>query len=296
MSHLPTLAVLRAFEAAARHKSIRNAALELHINHAVVSRHLSNLQKDLGVQLAFTTSKGITLTPLGEEYAESLHTVLSDLTRATEQMRHKSKAKTLNISCTPGLATRFLASRISQFTSRYPKLSATLQPTDQMPDLSTGETDLDIRQTAKAPKHYQSEVLCTPRIFPVASPSWLSKHPNLKSPEDLLSARLIHEDQVLYWKLWLSAAGVEPPEQLEGLRLWQAHLAIEAAISGQGLALANGLIIGSDLEKGRLVEPFPTNVTLMPYLLITRRDRWREPMIMRFRKWLSATIREQLEG
>ncbi len=296
MSHLPSFAMLRAFEAAARLKSLRKAALELHIDHTVVSRHVANLQKDLGVQLIFTSSKGITLTSLGEEYAEALRVSLADLKRATEQVRRKSNAITLNISCTPGLATRFLATRISQFTSHRPKLSVTLQPNDQMPDLSTGEVDLDIRQVAKAPQNYQSEILCNPRIFPVASPAWLSEHPNLKSPRDLISAPLVHEDRALYWRLWLSAAGVEPPEQLQGLRVWQAHLAIEAAIGSEGIALANELIIGSDLEKGRLMEPFPSDLTLMPYLLIARRDRWKEPMIMQFRKWLSATIREHLNG
>lgn len=296
MRRIPSFALLRSFEAASRFNSFREAAHELCVDHTVVSRNVSRLQRDLGVQLLETSTKGVVLTPIGEEYAKEVRKGLGDLMGATERVRSKGGATSLNISCTPGLATRFLASRISQFTKRYPQFDLSVHPIDAPPDLSTGIVDVDIRQTDDTAKDCKSQVLCNPRIFPVVSPDWLSMHPEVDSVESLLAVPLIHEDRALYWELWLRAAGVEPPEQIGGIRLWHANLAIEAAAAGEGVALANNLLVAKDLEQGRLAEPFSTSVSLMPYLLITKREIWADKKIVLFREWLSKIIHEGMSA
>ncbi|HXW26702.1 MAG TPA: LysR substrate-binding domain-containing protein, partial [Xanthobacteraceae bacterium] len=86
-------------------------------------------------------------------------------------------------------------------------------------------------------------------------------------------------------------AGVDPPERLSGPRLWHAPLAIEAAARGQGIAIANELIVREELAAGALVEVMRTDVKLQPYVFAARADRWNQPPIARFRAWLMARLR-----
>ena len=117
----------------------------------------------------------------------------------------------------------------------------------------------------------------------------------LAGPADLLDCRLLHEDDDSEWRAWLSVQGLAIDGPLPGPRLWQAHLSLDAARSGQGIALANRLLLGDDLATGRLVALETREVPLTPvalgaYTLIARADRWRNVGLQRFREWLVASV------
>lgn len=283
---IPTFASLRAFEATARFKSVRRAAAELCVDHASVTRHIAALQRDLGVVIMKSSPAGIELTPVGEAYAQKIRAAFADLARATAEAKLSGVQGSLDIWCVPGFAVRWLTPRIQSFVQAHPELRVTLRPTEGAPDLIAGQADVDIRLSRHVDAGLRSAVIANPRWFPVASPAYFRTHPTPKNLADLLDAALIHEDTYEYWTLWLAAAGVLAPSTLEGPRYWQAPMALEAARHGSGIALANELLVEEDLKAGNLVEVLESSVSIMPYSLFARAERWDEEPVRTFRHWL----------
>lgn len=290
MHRIPTFASLRAFEAAARLKSIRQAAIELCVDHASVGRHIASLQRDLGVPLVRTSPTGLDLTNEGRVYAQRIRAAFSELAHATAEAKLGRTRDSLEVWCIPGLAARWLTPRLSKFLDAHVGIRVTLRPTDGPPDLRAGQADIDIRLGREVGPGLRSIVIDNPRWFPVASPSHALNHSRLRSAQDLLGASLIHEDSYEHWRMWLSAAGVISEAALDGPRFWQAPLVLEAARRGSGVALANELLVEEDLRNGSLVELLATSITLIPYCLVARAERWDDPVIAEFRRWIVEQI------
>ncbi|NYZ14364.1 hypothetical protein HL658_17570 [Azospirillum sp. RWY-5-1] len=162
--------------------------------------------------------------------------------------------------------------RLDAFRSLHPAIEITLRPTDGQPDLLAFEADAAIGYDSLKRVGVQQAMLANPRVFPVAKPA------------DLIAAPLIHEESHDQWLASFATAGVDAPARLGGPRLWHAHLAIEAAKLGQGVALANDLIAGRDLATGELVEIGTSSVALSPYVFSAKRGRWKEPAVERAKR------------
>lgn len=284
---LPPLVALRAFDALGRTHSIRAAGDELAVSHTVVSRHVHNLESWLGLALVEPRGRGLVLTPAGARYHGQIARAFDAIARATSDLQPAAR-RTLAIWCFPGLANRRLLARLPELEQRLPEWQIVLHPTLARPDLSRGEADAEILY-ADHPENtagLRAELLARPRVFPVASPSFHARHPGLRSPEQVLRLPLIHEDSTDQWERWLDAAGVDAPRPLHGPRLWHAHLAIEAARLGQGVALANELLVEDDLRQGALVEIVSSDVRLSGYHFVAAAARWDEPAIAILREWL----------
>src|SRR5262245_25132298 len=131
---LPPLLALRAFEAVARHGSVRKAAEELCVDHTVVSRHIRTLQVVLDIPLLRTSRRGVTLTEAGVEYAATLTHAFSRISTATAKVRRRRRAGVLAIWSVPGFALHWLTPRLPEFQALCPGIELTLRPTDQPPD------------------------------------------------------------------------------------------------------------------------------------------------------------------
>lgn len=292
---LPPFAALRAFEAVARCGSIRRAADELGVDHAAVSRQVRQLQDWLGAPLVRTSAKGAALTPAGADYAAVLARAFADIAQATARLGRNRAADALTLWCLPGFALRWLTPRLPGFTRAWPDVDIVVRPGDRRPDLLAHEADCEIHYGEIADPGVRQAVLATPRVFPVASPFWLAQRPEFTDVAALPGAPLIHEESDEQWRLWLVRAGVAASDggALKGPRLWHAHLAIEAAKLGQGVALANELLVSRELAAGELAEIGCTKVALQPYVLAARAERWGEPGLTRFRRWLMAEMKSE---
>jgi DNA-binding transcriptional LysR family regulator len=211
----------------------------------------------------------------------------ADLTRVNEQDR-------LNLWCVPGFASQWLMSRLGGFRSANPDLDIEFHPTDVPPDFARHEADADLRYVISAkigetPPGVRSLEIARPLVFPVASPQLLASLGPILRPEDLVGAPLLHEDSDEEWRGWFAANHVEPSTRLTGPRLWHAHLTLDAARRGEGVALANAFLLGDDIEAGRLT-PLEVGqpVVLGSYMLFTRKDRWNAPAVVRFRRWMQT--------
>src|SRR5690606_13612087 len=300
---LPPFAALRAFEAVGRLSGIRRAAQTLGLDHAVVSRHLRALEDWAGTRLVDRTQGSAVLTPEGLRYHIRVTKALAELCDATNELLSRNNERRLSICCVPGFASAWLAQRLKLFQSANPELELELRPTDEGPDFMRYEADVDIRYvsgpqpisastTSSGVRRFE---IARPPVWPVASPECLAALPKITQASDLLKAPLLHEESHDQWRHWLSVNGVTPPEQLPGPRLWHAHLPVEAARRGQGIALANPFLLGDDLSTGRLVDPLAEispPVALGAYVFTARADRWQAPAIVRFRHWLKKAVAE----
>lgn len=287
---LPNLKALVAFEAVARLLSIRRAAEELGIDHSLASRHLQSLQRDVGLPLIITSRQGVTLTQAGADYHRTIATTLNAIASATERMRSDEFAKRLMVSSIPGFALSWLTPRLPSFYRSFPDVDLLLRPADQPSDLDAGEADVVIHYGEVTGSNVRSQVLAHPRMFPVANPKWAESLPANLSVEALLDLPLIHEENQSQWHNWLRAAGVTVPFELKGPKLWHAHVAIEAARRGLGIALANDLIAAEGLASGELVEITRTDIRLASYVFATRADQWNRSAVVQLRQWLHQML------
>ncbi|MNN58149.1 Glycine cleavage system transcriptional activator [compost metagenome] len=171
-----------------------------------------------------------------------------------------------------------------------------MRATDLEPDFAHYDADVDIRYLDEPKGNVRWILLERPRIFPVASPDWISKNAPIRSLDDLVSQPLIHEESRDQWRQWFHQAGYGHEVVLNGPRLWSANLTVDAALTGQGIALATRLIAADDLRTGRLVELLGTDVRLGGYYLVGPRERWNEVTLARFRAWMQQSIAETTGG
>lgn len=296
---LPPLAALRAFEVFGRVGGIRRTAKLLDVDHAVISRHLRSLESRVGTVLVdrYASDGGNWLTCEGERYHKRVSAALMELVNASEEL-NSSRQMRLHLWCSPGFALHWLGKRLREFSNENPGVDVELRSSDAPPDMSTNEADCDIRYVRNGQKASFSKTpirqfeFARPEVFPVASPEYLANQKlRIHTAWDVLGQTLLHEDNEEEWRGWFSAHNVSFAQTIPGMRLWQAHLCLCAAREGQGIALANPLLVAEDLAEGRLVRVFGDNplfsrVELGGYHIVAREDRWNFLAVARFRRWL----------
>ncbi len=293
---IPPFAALRAFEAVGRLGGIRKAAVALSLHHAVVSRHLSALERWTGVILLDRGRDG-GLTEAGRRYHARVTAAIAEIADATDELVPRRDEPHVRIWSNGGFAARWLGPQLLAFGARHGGIEIELRPSDAPPDLVAREADVDIRffgddysppPGGKGLKHVE---IARPRILAVAGAELAQRLQGLDSVGALLAQPLLHEESDAQWRAWLSAFDIALPDRIEGVRLWHAHLALDAAIKGQGIALASLYLVADDLAAGRLVEILPDDakgreIRLGSYVFTTREDRWATPWLARLRHWL----------
>ncbi|MCE2728426.1 MAG: LysR substrate-binding domain-containing protein [Sphingomonadaceae bacterium] len=296
--HLPPFAALRAFEAVGRFGGIRSAARALHLSHAIVSRHVAGLERDLGT--ALFNRESATLTDAGKTYHAKLSSIFRELESATREIRGEANDK-LVITCTPGLASNWLAPRLARNSAMLSFPRIILNSKRDMPDLSANSIDGDIRYVSnreELPKAraVRSIVLVCPQFFPVASVELAEKlSPYIESAADLATMPLIAESGPSEWRAWMEEQGVELSEEQKMSQYGDAQLVLAAARAGQGVALANRFLVNHDLASGNLVRVEPKvgefrEVRLGAYYFRAPSSRWTDSKLSRFHCWLSEGL------
>lgn len=259
------------------------------ISHTVVSRHIQNLEAWIGWKLLSAGPRGVQLTSEGKSLYSAASSAFQSMANAASQLRSRGGRDELHIWCTPGLATRWLIPRLQEIRDAISSGEVLIRAADRMPDFSRGEADLMIGfgGFSRLPDH--AIPLLQPRMFPVASPSWLEKNGMPGSLEELTRMPLIHEESYEKWTRWFEQAGVAIRGALTGPRLWDASLGFDAALAGQGVALTSNLIVSRDNEDGRLIEQFDTDIRVGGYFLTANWNR-QDERIARFRSWIEKTL------
>lgn len=289
---LPSLKALRAFEAVGRTGSIRTAGEELAVSPTVISRHIQNLESELGVELFEKQGRSLLLTTVGDAFFAQVRRAFDILRQANDDIRPTGE-RILNIWCIPGIASRRIIPKLPELQSQLNGCEIVLQPTLSRPDYSQSEADAEIvyLDSAEVGDELKGELLAHPRVLAVGSPAFCARFSVHGDAREFLQLPLIHEESTKQWERWLRLSGVDDVPILRGPRLWHAHLAIEAARLGQGVALANTLLVEEDLAAGRLIQIGASDVRLGGYYFIATARRWDDPPLIFLRQWLKDILR-----
>jgi LysR family transcriptional regulator, glycine cleavage system transcriptional activator len=287
---LPSLNALKAFEAAARHESFTDAASELFVTHAAISRHIRDLEESLGTELFTRTGRGVSLTEAGRRYSGRLTPIFDQLAEATREAAAVGATRTLKVSVEPSIASRWLVGRLGRFNELHPDIELTIDPSNQLVDFYIDDIDVAIRY-GRGNWDVDMAKLSDVVIFPVCAPKLIGTR-TLNNPTELGHFTLLHENRKQWWEEWLKSAGVTNIMDWRGTT-FQNHLAIEAAEAGQGFALGDQILCTDSLVEGWLIRPFAIDMKDHGSYWIVRKKGSKESAPARaFREWLLGEMVE----
>jgi LysR family transcriptional regulator, glycine cleavage system transcriptional activator len=290
---LPSLNALKAFEAAARHESFTRAAQELCVTQGAVSQQVKALEDELGVRLFWRDRQKLVLTDAGKSYLEIVRDAFDRLRMGTERLLQRERSGSLTITTSPNFAAKWLVHRLGRFAEAHPGIDLRVSATMHHVDLVREDIDLAIRHGDGRWPGMHVTRLCTEELFPVCSPQLMKGSRPLRSPNDVIAHTLLHVNDATEWAHWLARASVQGADHARGIILNQASMAIDAAIGGQGLALARTALVSWDLLAGRLVRPFRERVAASyAFWIVCPKAVAELPKIATFRSWLLAEAQE----
>lgn len=263
----PSIDGLRAFEAAERLGSFERAGDELAISASAVSKRLATLEDLLATPLLLRSGKSLALTAAGKEYLTQVRAALGLLAAMPLHRRPSQRLQRLRVTTPPTFARQILVPKLASFTAAHPEIE--LELLLSIPYLhSAAPQDSDIEVRAGDPATLAGSLLLADRVLPVAAPALIARLPPLRRPADLAHAPLLRTP-LEPWTPWLRAAGLAWPEPSSGPRLVDLGLTLEAAVSGQGVALARPSLARHWLATGTLLPLFSiTAPAANPYLLM----------------------------
>jgi len=239
----------------ARRRSFAYAAVELHLTASAISHQISRLEAQLGVQLFERSAHGVRLSSVGDQYLMRISGALSALLAATDDLE-RGVENSLSVQSTPSFASQWLVPRLRAFSEAYPEITLNLSAAHTHSDFALGQTDLDIRYGVPQWPDMVVEPLFEERIVPLASPAFIRMH-RLKRPEQMTDVPLIQSTvSVVQWSDWFAAfTNHRAPERFM-LRFDRAHMSLDVAAQGLGIALESSTIASRHLTDKRLSPVF----------------------------------------
>jgi LysR family glycine cleavage system transcriptional activator len=290
---LPPFAAIRAFEASARHKSFTLAADELNVTQSAISHQVKRLEEFLGIPLFVRAPQGLDLTPAGQGYLEELTGILNQLDASTQRLCHPDQPELLRIRATPAFTTRWLLPRMHRFQAGYPDLDYEITIGFPPTDFSQRDVDVFIHWGTEPVVGARVEPFFRSARAPVASMEFLRNAPDIKRPADLLAVTLLHDKVLDGWSQWFESCGIVPPATQRGPRFAHCELVLQAAETGQGVALPYTALIQPELESGRLVPLFDkATPPVIIYSLAYQECDANDPKVRAFRDWILDEVRD----
>jgi LysR family glycine cleavage system transcriptional activator len=297
MRHLPPLAAIRAFEAAARTENFTAAAAELGMTQAAVSYQVKSLEERMGAPLFVRERGRVRLTPLGARLLPALSSAFDTIEAAFASHRQEDETL-LTVTTTHTFANTWLAWRLGAFQMEHPDLAVRLSTSNEVVDLRSGDSDVAIRAGRGEWDGLEKQKLFDVDFTPMASVACMTEAERKFGPE-FEPAHLLHlpliSPQDSWWEQWFRDRGVEMdgrPQPRGGLRLDNQANEGHAAMGGQGFALMTPFLWVNDVAQGRLIVPFPAQISQRgwSYWLVYPTERRMVPKIKRFREWLVAEM------
>jgi LysR family glycine cleavage system transcriptional activator len=285
MSRLPSLEAMRVFEVAGRHGSYSRAADELHITHGAVSQRIRQLEQQIGVTLFQRTGQRMELTPSGRRLHGRVTRSLAELTAAITALSSSGPDSEVTVSILPVMASRWLLPRLPRFNERYPQIHVNVRSDRQLANFKSDRVDIAVRLGSGAWKGLQAVRLMDEEVFPVCSPHY-NEGRLTKDPRAFVNERLLIDPNVP-WSAWFKSIGVQVDRKIVGNSFMDANLLMDAAVEGQGLALARRSAARADLLSGRLVR-LSEHVYRLPlsHFLVYPPSLDSNAPVMAFRDWL----------
>lgn len=297
------MTALRAFVVAAQHRSFVRAADALNVTPAAIGQQIRLLEAHLGHTLFHRDRRQMLLpTEAAQRLLPGLVDGFASIMTAVAQVNEDETGLPLRVSVAPSFALKWLLPRLHRLREQHADFDLRLSTTTALVDFARDEADCAIRFGSGAYEGLHAEVLLSDFVLPVCSPSLLAGPHALTDPAMLRHHTLLHDDGEAIdssapdWRSWLKAAGLHDIDAGRGPRFDQALMVIEAAIAGQGVALARSNLVSDDLANGRLVHPFgaPRKV-LHSYHFVCPPHKLPSQRIQLFAAWLRDEARRDAD-
>jgi LysR family glycine cleavage system transcriptional activator len=295
--------MMRAFEAAARLRSVTGAAQELSVTQSAVSHQIKGLEQWLGVALVTREGRQLALTPEGVAYLPNLSSAFDLMADATTRVGRSTRRRALSVNALPTLAAQWLIPRLASFCAQVPSVDVQLATTVGGLDFGPAAFDVSIRclsaeelamlKARPAWRGVRFGAFLPDALTPVCSPALLGRSAALNKPGDLARHTLLHSRSTpLVWRDWLVAARVAKLRPAGELVFDHAHLAVQAAVQGMGVALGNPDMVADSVASGLLVMPFSAWTTHEKefYWILPERSA-QDVDVQAFCNWLHASGR-----
>lgn len=286
---LPSLSALRAFEAAARHESAKQAAQELSVTATAISHQIRGLEEALGISLFVRKPRQLELTSQGRELFQTLKTAFDSISHAVDQLSAVPVRQTVTLSTTPAVAVRWLLPWVCLLRDSHPDIDLRIHASHEPVALDGLTADVAIRYGDGRWPGLVAEKLFDNTFIPTCSPR-LGLHEVTQLP----SHSLIHfrsqgaVSSPIDWGFWQKLAKVSGLDVNAGLVFSDETHAISAAVGEQGVALMSRQLIADELREGRLIQPFGPVLEGKPFFLVYPESRQYEPTILAIHDWVRA--------
>lgn len=292
-SHLPSLRALHAFESFGRLGSVGGAARELGVTPGAISQQIKILEDQLQMQLIVKEGRRASVAPRAKAYHAVLSAGFEKLKNAQTLLSQQLADLDVHVSGLPTLLLKWLNPRLHRFEARFGEASIRLEATHVEPDPEFLNHMFRLTYGAASKAFPHARALFRDTCFPVCSPSFLEANPKARDPANIANLPWIDIDwgpayaSVPRLSHWLQAQSLPKP----ALKPMSVHSlsssALEAAASGQGIALAQSSFASSDLELGRLVRMSEYTVEMPdPYFVCWGAQMMENEKSRNFLNWL----------
>jgi LysR family glycine cleavage system transcriptional activator len=299
MRKLPPLTELRAFEAAARHLSFKKAAAELGVTPTAISHQIKLLERHCGQLLFRRLPRPVALTWAGERLFPVVRDGFESFHQTISGIRSGPSGARLRVTATNAFAARWLVPRLPTWRDAHPRLKLDILGTDQVLSLESNEADVSIRYVRRAPSDGPSTELARDRFLVVAAPTLVGKLRKPLTPTELSRFPLIEAEwpasdvEAPTWQRWQAVARkrhtqVPDLSALVSFNFREELHAIEAAVSGQGIAICSDVLVAPELAGRALVKVASVTLPGYGFYLVHRRGHPKMAAINSFVAWVRA--------
>lgn len=286
---LPHVTWLKAFEAAARHSSFSDAAMELNLTPAAVSQQIRLLEKHLGVPLFRRLPRGVVLTDMGQAYALPVRKSFCEMQEATEGLFHVRRKRKIRIRASITYATLVLAPRLKAFHDLYPDIEIALSTAVWSDRMDHETIDADIRYGTGHWNETDIWKLGDEVATLVCHPDHLRAFGPEPRVKEMLEAGIVPVlGSEIEWRRFSDQFGLDCPTPPVWLTADSSLIALQSVAAGFGSALIHQAFSRSFLDRGLLVSPFAYRLPIREaYYLVLRDNTEGRDEIDAFRRWLT---------
>ncbi|MDX2422402.1 MAG: LysR substrate-binding domain-containing protein [Amphritea sp.] len=286
------LAAMRTFEAAARLRSFSQAASELAITPGAVSQQIKNLESQVGVPLFIRHTRQVELTIQGLQLYESVRPALLSLESCLSRIKRVDPEGSVRLRSIPSFVFKWLIPRLGGFQKRYPDIRIDMIAEGSLLDLQQCDFDIAIDYGVGHYPGLSYSRMMDENLFPVVSPEYFSDI-DWQAPGALNWVPLLHDtapwqdaEPDSEWRYWLQASGMNDIETERGHYFNRGDMAIKAAESGLGVAIARESLLTDEIIRGRLFAPYGRQQCRCAYYILYAHGALSNPSIKAVHDWL----------
>ncbi|WP_417225994.1 LysR substrate-binding domain-containing protein [Amphritea sp.] len=286
------LAAMRTFEAAARLHSFSQAASELSITPGAVSQQIKNLEQQIGVALFTRKTRQVELTPRGAQLYESVRPALLSLESCLSRIKRSDPEGSVRLRSIPSFVFKWLIPRLGGFQKRYPDIRIETIAEGSLLDLNNRDFDIAIDYGIGHYPGLSYSRMMNENLFPVVSPEFFGDI-DWQAPGILNRLPLLHDtapwadaEPDSEWRYWLQESGIKGIETDRGHYFNRGDMAIKAAESGLGVAIARESLLTDEIIRGRLFAPYPKQKCRCAYYIVYAHGALNNPGVKAVHDWL----------